>query len=195
MIETETHAEATVPLPASEVTASKRSAGLDYGAIYEWAMPLMVGTAVSRFGVPEADAETLAHEIYLDFLVKGEGIDDQRGWFVGAIFNASRAYRRRVARLEELPPDFGERPDPHLARVLDMWPDQLAGREAFERTTAKCQLALRLRYFEGYTIPEIAAELGITKTYAAKLVSESLRQAHRRYSKPRSDRPPKGALS
>lgn len=157
---------------------------VDFEAIYEWAMPLMVGTAVARFGVPEVDAETLAHEIYLDFLLKGAAIEDRRGWFVGAVFNASRAYRRKVARLEDLPEDFLERPDPHLARVLDMWPDQLAGRQAFERTTAKCQLALRLRFFEGYTIPEIAEELGITKTYAAKLISESLRQANRRYTKP-----------
>ena len=157
---------------------------LDFEAIYAWAMPLMVGTAVSRFGVPESDAETLAHEIYLDFLLKGDRVDDRRGWFVGAVFNASRAYRRKHARLEELPQDYTERADPHLARVLDTWPDQLAGRQALERTTAKCQLALRLRYFEGYTIPEIARELGITKAYAAKLVSESLRQAHRRYTKP-----------
>jgi DNA-directed RNA polymerase specialized sigma24 family protein len=171
--------------PESAFSGSDGESELDFATIYEWAMPLMVGTAVSRFGVPQSDAETLGHEIYLDFLMKGAHIDDPRGWFVGAVFNASRAYRRRNARHEELPPDYTQRADPHLTRVLDMWPDQLAGRQAFERTTAKCQLALRLRYFEGYTIPEIASELGITKTYAAKLVSESLRQAHRRYLKPR----------
>jgi DNA-directed RNA polymerase specialized sigma24 family protein len=179
---TESHADEPTSAPSGRHLQSEPE--LDFAAIYEWALPLMIGTAVARFGVPESDAETLAHEIYLDFLVKGPAIDDRRGWFVGAVFNASRAYRRKSARHEELPANYTERPDPHLVRVLDMWPDQLAGREAFERTTAKCQLALRLRYFEGYTIPEIAAELGITKTYASKLVSESLRQAHRRYIKP-----------
>lgn len=178
-----TDSRAETPEPA--FSHSDGESEVDFAAIYEWAMPLMVGTAVSRFSVPESDAETLAHEIYVDFLVKGTRIDDPRGWFIGAVFNASRAYRRRNARLEELPSDYTQRADPHLTRVLDMWPDQLAGRQAFERTTAKCQLALRLRYFEGYTIPEIASELGITKMYAAKLVSESLRQAHRRYIKPR----------
>lgn len=175
---------------ASRLTSRspEEEAGLDFAAIYGWAWPLMVSTAISRFGVPESDAETLAHEIYLDFLTKGKSIVDRRGWFVGAVFNASRAYRRRAARLQELPADYTDRADPSLERVLDMWPDQLAGRQALERTTAKCQLALRLRFFEGYTIPEIAAELGITKTYATKMVAESVRQAQRRYVKRRNSK-------
>jgi RNA polymerase sigma factor (sigma-70 family) len=113
--------------------------------------------------------------------MKGATIEDPRGWLVGAVCNASRYYLRRQARAETLPDTYAQEPDPSLVRVLEMWPDQLAARQAIERTTARCQLVLRLRYFEGYSVPELAAELRITKKYAAKLISECLRQAHRRY--------------
>jgi RNA polymerase sigma-70 factor, ECF subfamily len=163
--------------PPTEETA------FDFVGLYEKYLPIIVGIAVGRFGIPEIDAETLAHEIFVDYLSRSSEVVDQRGWLVGAMYNASRYYLRRRARVEPLPPNIGERPDPHLSRVLEMWPDQLAAREAFCCTTPRCQLALRLRYFEGYTIPEIAIELGITKRYATKLVGECLRQAYRRYTR------------
>lgn len=165
-----------------ETTSPAALPDQEFAGIYAWAMPLMVGTAVKHFRLPESDAEALAHEILLDFLVKAPGVIDRRGWLLGAICNACRRYRRRAARFEELPDDVLELADPQLSRVTDMWPDQLAAREAFARTTARAQLALRLRYFEGYRISEVAAELGITETYARKLITECLKQAHRRYT-------------
>jgi DNA-directed RNA polymerase specialized sigma24 family protein len=72
-------------------------------------------------------------------------------------------------------------PDPSLERVCDALPDQLAGREAFACVTARCQIALRLRYLEGYSVPEVAAELRTSQKYAQKLISRCLRQARRRY--------------
>jgi RNA polymerase sigma factor (sigma-70 family) len=172
---------APVPLPAASLPVVPEPQALDFAALYEKHRRLMISVAVRRFHICEMDAETLAHEVFFDFLAKAPSIADHRGWLVGAICNASRYYLRTRARAEALPDTFAEEPDPHLARVLEMWPDQLAAREAFARTTARCQLVLRLRYLEGYSIPELAQELGTTKKYAAKLVSECLRQAHRRY--------------
>ncbi len=60
-------------------------------------------------------------------------------------------------------------------------PDQLAAREAFNCLTPRCQLALRLRYLEGYSVPEIATELDTSAKYAEKLVRRCLRQAQMRY--------------
>ena len=167
--------------PATAAPVFATDDEFDFESIYEEHLPILVSIAIRRFGIPECDAQTLAHEIFVDFLLKGATIVDQRGWLIGAICNASRYYLRTRARAEPLPDTFAEEPDPHLARVLEMWPDQLAARQAFSRVTARCQLVLRLRYLEGYSVPELARELGITKRYAAKLVSECLRQAHRRY--------------
>lgn len=155
----------------------------DFAALYEEHLPLMIGIAVGRFGIPETDAETLAHEVFLDFILKAHRVTSVRAWLVGSICNASRYYGRVRARSEALPDAIEEKPDPHLTRVVDMWPDQLAARQAFACTTARCQLVLHLRYFEEYSIPEIARELDVSEKYAAKLVSECLHQAKRRYEK------------
>jgi RNA polymerase sigma factor (sigma-70 family) len=172
--------------PASPPVLPAQVPEFDFGAIYEKYYRLMISVAVRRFHICEMDAQTLAHEVFFDFLGKGASIADPRGWLVGAVCNASRYYLRKQARAESLPDTIAEEPDPELARVLEMWPNQLAAREAFARTTARCQLVLRLRYLEGYSIPEIARELGTTKKYAAKLVAECLKQAHRRYARPES---------
>jgi RNA polymerase sigma-70 factor, ECF subfamily len=150
-------------------------------AIYEEHYDLLVGIAVGRFSVPRADAETLAHEVFLDFLMRGSEILDRRAWLIGAIYNASKDYLRRAQRTEPLPEAGMERADPRYARAVDAWPDQLAARQAFGFLTPRCQVALRLRYLEGYTIPEIAVILGTTNRYATKLVGRCLDQAQRRY--------------
>ena len=108
---------------------------------------------------------------------------DVRAWLVAAISKACRYYLRVRGRSETLPDNFAEQPDPNSARALDMWPDQLAAQQAISATTARCQLVLHLRYFEGYSVPEIAAELRISTAYATKLVRECLLQARRRYTK------------
>jgi DNA-directed RNA polymerase specialized sigma24 family protein len=60
-------------------------------------------------------------------------------------------------------------------------PDQLSAREAFGCLTPRCQLALRMRYVEGHTVPEIAAQLQTTAKYAQNLICRCLRQARERY--------------
>jgi len=85
------------------------------------------------------------------------------------------------ARSVRLPADILEEADPASLRVMDQLPAELAARECFACLTPRCQLALRLRYLEGYSVPEIAAELLTSTKYAQKLVSRCLQQAHDRY--------------
>ena len=85
----------------------------------------------------------------------------------------------------ELSPEIIEKPDPRFARITDSLPDGIAAREAFGCLTSRCQLALRLHYLDGYSIPEIAAQLHITPAYAKKLVARCLRQARERYGRDR----------
>lgn len=171
------------PASLHQTLPAPTTADRDCGEIYEKYLRLMMWIAKRRFHIPESEAEPLVHEVFVNFLIKIESVADVRAWLVAAISNACRYYLRVRERSETLPADFAERPDPHLARVLDMWPDQLAAQQAIAATTARCQLVLRLRYFEGYSVPEIAAELGITIAYATKLVAECLRQVRRRYAK------------
>jgi len=165
---------------ALQSTALLDRAG-DFGAVYEENYGLLVGTAVENFHIAEIDAQTLAHEVFLAYFLKANEVMNSRAWLLSAICNASKYYLRARARYVPLPPEFRELPDPQ--RVDEVLPDQIAAREAFSCVTARCQLALRLRYLEGYSIPEIAAELNTSPRYAAKLVSRCLRQAQCRYTK------------
>jgi RNA polymerase sigma factor (sigma-70 family) len=153
------------------------------GAVYEENVHLLVGTAVRRYRIPESEAQGLAHDVFVSYLMKSHQIEDSRAWLLSAICNASKFFLRRQQRHVELPPAFVEQPDPSLERIGDALPDQLAAREAVCCLTARCQLALRLRYFEGYTVPEVALELGTTAKHAANVVARCLRQAHTRYAK------------
>ena len=161
-------------------TSALSQLGIDFDAAYNENVPLMIGVAVERFHISESDAQTLAHQIFLVYFMKPEDIRDARAWFVGAICNSSRQYLRTRARHVELTPAIFNYPDPEFASIIDSLPDQLSARQVINCLTSRCQVALRLRYLEGYTIPEIAALLRTTRAYAQKLVSRCLRQARER---------------
>lgn len=153
---------------------------VDFVGLYEQHFGLLVGIAVGRFRISETDAETLAHDVFLSFLHASTRVIDHERWLVGAICNASRYHLRRLGRTEPLDDDAADAPDPRSSRLGDALPDQLAAREVFECLTPVCQRALRMRYLEGYTFPEMAAALGTTKKYAQKLIARCLEQAQRR---------------
>ena len=153
------------------------------GAVYEEHVRLLVGTAMRRYGIAESDAQGLAHDVFVSYLMKCDEIEDCRAWLLSGICNASKFFLRTRARHVALSPEIAEEPDPSLERIGDVLPDQLAARQAVCCLTARCQLALRLRYLEGYTVPEIASELGTTARYATKIVAQCLKQAYVRYAK------------
>ena len=159
--------------PAVPTSAEER-----FTAIYEQHLPLLASIAIHKFRVPDSEAQTLAHEVFLTYLRKADTIIDLRGWLVGAICHASRHYWRLNGRTVTVEEDFDfDRADPQSLRILDSLPDQLAAREALERLSPRCQEILRLRYFEGWSMQEIADHFGVKPKYAQKLVTKCLRRA------------------
>ena len=60
-----------------ESTALSRC-GIDFDAVYNENVPLMIGVAVDRFHVSESDAQTLAHQVFLAFFLKFNDIRNRR---------------------------------------------------------------------------------------------------------------------
>ena len=151
--------------------------------LYAEHFDFLVAVAVRKFRVPESDAESLAHEVFLSYLRRKADVQNVHSWILGAICNASRYYWRQNGRMiEPLDDDQAfERPDPATTRILDSLPDQLAARQALEGLTARDQEILRMRYFEGFSIVEIAQRLGVKPKYAQKLLTKVLRRAERNY--------------
>jgi RNA polymerase sigma factor (sigma-70 family) len=156
----------------------------DFVEIYSDNLRLLVAIAVRKFHVPEVDAEALAHEVFLSYLKRGDEVRDLHAWLIGAICHASRYYwRQRGNRTEQLDPMTAVlRPDPASAGIVDDLPTQLAVREILDLLPPRSQEILRLRYFEGYSIREIADYLGVTAKYTQKLVGKCLRLAQETFN-------------
>ena len=163
--------------------ASPRFDEQQFEAVYAQYFGLLVQIAVFKFRVPETDAEGLTHDVLISYLRKASSVLDLRSWLVGAICYASRHYWRLNGRTIPVEDDVDlNRADPASLRILDSLPDQLAAREALECLTPRCQAVLQMRYFEGCSVAEVAARLGVKPKSAQKLITKCLRRAERLYS-------------
>ena len=153
-----------------------------FEAVYEQYFELLVQIATYKFHVPESEAETLAHDVLMGYLRKAATVVELRRWLVGAICHASRHYWRLNGRTVAAEPDAElDRVDPASVRILDSLTDQIAAREALDCLKPRCRQILHMRYFEGCTINEVAARLGVKPKYAQKLIANCLRRAERLY--------------
>jgi RNA polymerase sigma factor (sigma-70 family) len=154
-----------------------------FEAVYEQYFPLLVQIASYKFSVPDSEAEALTHDVLISYLRKSTSIIELRPWLIGAICYASRHYWRLNGRILDAEAETAaERVDPASIRILDSLPAQLAAREALECLAPRCREVLRLRYFEGWTVIEIAQRFGIKPKSAQKLIAKCLRRAERLYS-------------
>lgn len=177
-VATETVAESAV------INAHCDAEELEFARFYEENLSLLVRIAERKFQVPAVDAEALAHEVFLSYLRRRNEIRDLHSWLVGAICHACRYFwRQNGRRTEQLNQALAVlRPDPSSAGIRDVLPDQIAAREALEGLPPRYQEILRLRYYEGYSIREIADYLGVTAKYTQKLVTKCLRRAEQSFN-------------
>jgi len=150
-----------------------------FSQIYEANFDLLVNLSVRKFRVPFEDAQAVAHEVFLSYLKHREEIRDLHRWLVGAICNASRYYWRKHGRNnDQIDAEFAaSQVDPATTNILETLPARIAAGEVLAGLPPRYQHILRLRYFDGYSIKEIAEELGVTSKYTQKLVSKILRRA------------------
>ena len=155
----------------------------DFDRLYEDNLSLLIAIAVRKFQVPDVDAEALAHEVFYSYLKRKNEIRNLHAWLIGAICHACRYFwRQNGRRTEQLDPSMALlRPDPASSGILDRLPAQLAAREVLQSLPPRYQEILRLRYFEGYSIREIADHLGVTAKYTQKLVTKCLRRAEQTF--------------
>lgn len=154
----------------------------NFRAVYEENFAFLSSIAANKFRVPDTEAETLAHEVFLTYLRKSETITDLRSWLIGAICHASRHYWRANRRIVDADPEIDlEYADPASRQIVDVLTNQIAARKILDSLSPRYQEILRLRYFAGMTVPEIATHLGVKPKYAQKLVSKCLKRAEKAF--------------
>jgi RNA polymerase sigma factor (sigma-70 family) len=164
------------PLPSPSLDEKR------FEAIYEQYFGLLAQIAIYKFRIAETEAEALVHDVLMSYLRRSATVVDLRSWLIGAICYASRHYWRLNGRT--VPADDeadARRVDPKSLRILDSLTDQLAAREALECISPRCREVLHMRYFEGCTIAEIAAKIGIMPKSTQKLLTKCLRRAEKLY--------------
>lgn len=165
-----------------EISVSPPSRSCDLvEQVYRLYFNLLLHIACQKFRVPEGDAESLIHEVFVSFLGSSDQVRDPRSWLVGSICNASRAYWRRHHRTEPLSGDFKERSDPGSMAIAEEVAVKISVQDTLARLQEKCRETLRLRYFEGCSAVEVARELDTTLRYAEKLIHKCLKRAHEIY--------------
>jgi len=166
--------------------AERANAGFeDLESIYVKHYDFLVSIAVRKFGVPVSDADGLVQEVFLSYLMssKDREITDVHAWLLGGVCHQSRCYWRqhgRTAETVEIEELFA-REEPGLETLRDDVPDALTMRAVLESLPPRYQVALRLRYYDGCSIAEIAERLGVKPKYAQKLVSKCIRKAAKTY--------------
>ena len=157
------------------------SAGADIGALYEEHRELLLHIACRKFRVPEHDAETLMQEVFLSFMESGSGVENTRGWLVGAMCNASRYYWRTQAKSESLPDDISKQSDPQTNGIAEQFATSLTLQKALRYLQPRCRETLYLHYFEGRSAADVAKELDTTHRYAEKLITNCLKRVREIY--------------
>jgi RNA polymerase sigma factor (sigma-70 family) len=154
--------------------------------LYEENMDVLVAVAVRKFKVPAVDAEALAHDVLLSYLKRKDEIRELHKWLIGAICNASRYYWRQHGRnIEPLDAELAAvQPDPASTNNPETLLAHIAAGEALAGLSTRYQQILRLRYYDGLSIREIAEHLGVTAKYAQKLVIKCLRRAEEVFNPP-----------
>jgi len=141
----------------------------------------LVNIAIQKFSIPACDAETLAHEVFYNFLASPTPINQPRAYLVIGVCRASKDYLVRQRRQEPLPTGAEQEPDPVSHDVSSRWIRKMTGQAVLHRLKQRCRDLLHAHYIDGYTAREIATQRSTTQRYVEKLLGKCLGRAREIY--------------
>jgi RNA polymerase sigma factor (sigma-70 family) len=160
----ETDAVSSTPPQAKTPPALEsigEAASTSFDAIYDEHTPLLRAIARRKFNVPDADIDSLVHDVFASFLTSAARIREPRPYLVGGICNASRNYWRRRQRDESMfvaideNAACGEDVQRDVSRTLTL-------NAALSRIGDRCRNVLQRYYLESESTATIAAAIGTT---------------------------------
>jgi RNA polymerase sigma factor (sigma-70 family) len=158
-------ADSGAPRPESISVACGLAQENSIDAIYLDHVLLLRRVAIRKFNVPPADAESLVHDVFINYLTHTRHVRrDLRAYLVGAICNASRNYwRSRRSEDRVFATEYKVEAD---TAVVDDPFDGLASKFVIASVLAKlgtrCQEVLRRYYLDEEATPQIAAAIETT---------------------------------
>lgn len=162
------------------LTSSAERAGAAFRETYFQHAPLMRHVAMRRFGVPPSAAEDIVHDIFASYLANPSVVrGDLRTYLLGAIWNASRQYRRKHDREEPL----DSAPEPVAPDVSDRLATQLTVARVLAQLRPECREALTRVHAENEKGTDVAASMRRSCDALYQLLSNCRRQARALFQK------------
>ena len=143
--------------------------------------------AVRKFAIPDEEAETLVHDVFVEYLVRPREVHHSiRTYLIAAVCNASRNYwRAKQTRERYLPSESNAMPSDIPVRVEDDVLEGLSLRLMVGATLArlgtKCREVLRRYYLEEESAASIAEALDTTASNVNYLMHVCRKKARRIY--------------
>lgn len=131
--------------------------------LYEKCAGALRETLQSSFGAPPDAAEAMVNEAFGALITSSA--HDEEAYVIAAACRIATQYQ--AAQEIRIPPDV-------LAAEARAIRDRVVVRHAIDTLPKRAQEALRLRFVEGRTLAEVAAQLNIHLRYAKRLVLGSI---------------------
>lgn len=145
---------------------------LRFEAVYATYRVLLRNIAVQKFGIPPRDADDLVHDVFATYLSNPANVRELHPYLIGAICNASRAYRRRQhaapfcdAMTENA---CAATPDDELLNTVI---GNLTIDATLSRMGPSCRDTLRRFYLLGETAVSIARTRDTSPNYISRLLN------------------------
>ncbi|HEY4642145.1 MAG TPA: sigma-70 family RNA polymerase sigma factor [Thermoanaerobaculia bacterium] len=156
---------------AGDVPPLTQLLGLEEGSaeyLYLEMAPILQRIAAFTFHVPDEDAATLVHDVFITYLANRRGVrSDPRAYLVGGIRNASRKYwrTRHSDRRVFTDDEVRAAEEARGVRTVDFSEGlslNMVVAAVLARLGNRCKEALRRYYLEGEDTAEIAQALDTT---------------------------------
>lgn len=154
-------AQAKTPAAPPSLGSIADEAANDFDTIYDEHAPLLRAIARRKFNIPDADIDSLVHDVFASFLTSVSRVRDARPYLVGGICNACRNYWRRRERDDSLFVEIDENAacDEDIQRDVSR---TLTLNAALARVGDRCRNVLQRYYLESESTATIAEAIGTT---------------------------------
>jgi RNA polymerase sigma factor (sigma-70 family) len=153
----------------------------DGEAVYARFAGLLRYIAVTAYGVPLEDAESLVHDAFVAYLTQADLVQNAKAWLVGTVRNGCKQYWKRRKREVAMPDESSFWPDEKAAGRADQLMDTLVATKVMRQLGDRDRDLLERFYLRGESTSAIADALGTTAGTIQVLLHHSRKKAQTLY--------------
>jgi RNA polymerase sigma factor (sigma-70 family) len=146
--------------------------------VYDRYYRLLSSIAIRTFAIPRDDVAPLAHDAFVAFFRNRHRVQNHASWLVGVMYNLCREYWRAKGHEERARLTFA----PTVPKTFDTASARVDLARALRRLPDRSLMAIRLRFFEGLSVEEVAANLGLTPENVRQIIHRGLLKARERFA-------------